>query len=74
MNFINIPNTLSFITICVNNSDKLKETYYKNVKAYETNNNIEFILINFCEHETDNVTEYLTTNLYNEIKIGKLKY
>jgi hypothetical protein len=74
MQIINGTNFLTFITTCVNEYDTLKETYYKNVKTYTINNNVEFILINFCDNETDNVTEYLTTNLYNEIKTGKLKY
>lgn len=74
MNYTNKTNSLSFITTCFNDIDQLKETYFKNVKTYETNNNIEFILINFCENEDSNITEYLTTNLYNEIKTGKVKY
>jgi hypothetical protein len=74
MQCINKQILVSFVTTCVNEFEQLKETYYKNVTAYKIYNNVEFILINFGENENDNVTEYLTTNLYNEIKTGKLKY
>ena len=74
MKDVNKKNSLSFITTCFNEIEQLKETYYKNVKTYGTNNIVDFILINFCENDDSKIIEYLTTNLYNEVKIGKVKY
>ena len=74
MENINNKILLSFVTSCIDELEYLRKTYYDNVKKYTGNNNIEFILINFSENETDGITEYLTINLYDEIKSGKLKY
>jgi len=73
--YINNKNyTISFVTTCFNRFYQLEHVYYQNIKKYSNNSNVEFILIDFSGEDTNNIKEYIITNLFNELKIGKLKY
>lgn len=65
---------LSFVTLCCNNVQNLENTYYKNVKKYDSNDDVEFILIYYYEDDYSKLEEYIVTNLFYELKTKKLKY
>jgi hypothetical protein len=65
---------ISFLTICFNNFNKLKQTYYENVQKYKDNDAVEFILVDFGGDDTTEIKEYIVTNFFYELKIDKLKY
>lgn len=62
---------LSFITI-IENFEQFKETCYKNVKKYANHDDVEFVFFSFFENI--NIREYITTNLFYELKTEKVKY
>jgi hypothetical protein len=65
---------ISFLTICFNNFNKLKQTYYENVQKYKDNDAVEFLLVDFGGDDTTEIKEYIVTNFFYELKIDKLKY
>jgi hypothetical protein len=65
---------ISFLTIYTSNFSDFEKTYYTNVKKYIDNEDVEFILLDLSDDETENVQEYVVTNLFYELKREKLKY
>jgi len=61
---------MSFVTHCFCQVEKV---YFDNVKKYSNNNNVEFVFVDLSGESTK-IEEYIVTNLFKELKFGKLKY
>ena len=65
---------LTFVTTCFNRFWQLKQVYYNNVKLYNKNLNVKFILADFNGDDSDDIEKFIKRNFSIELITGKLKY